>query len=212
MIETQRAPRKRPQERREEIVRAALELLAEGGAPAVSTPALARRVGVTPSAVFKHFADKEAVWRAVMTDIAEVMGARLGAAVVLEGTCTERLFALLEAYLQAVADIPAIPALLFSGEVQAGGSASYLRDEIARRFGWLHEALRTQLLAGQATGEFRRDLDIEAAAVMAAGIAQSTILRWRVHGGAVDMLAESSRMFPLFLRVVTPAEPCPSQE
>ena len=202
MTGMRRAPRKSPQERREEIVNAALQLLTEGGAPAVSTPALARRVGVTPSGVFKHFANKEEVWRAVMTHIADAMGARLRAAIRGEGTCADRLLALLEAYLLAVDEMPAIPAILFSGEVQTGGGASYLREEIARRFGWLHEALKTQLLAGQAAGEFRRDLDIEAAAVMAAGLAQSTILRWRVHGGAVDMLSEARRMFPLLLNAI----------
>jgi TetR/AcrR family transcriptional regulator len=181
------------------VVRAVLDLLAEGGAPAVSTPSIARRTGMSQSALFKHFRNKENVWRAVMDHIAVEVGDRLRIARDIEGTRADRVLAILRAYLTAVIDIPAIPALLFSGEVQAQGASSYLRDEIARRFGWLHQALHAQIDQGRASGEFRTDLDTEAAAILAAGIAQSIVLRWRVAAGPIDMLAEAERVFPIFL-------------
>ncbi len=180
-------------------MRAVLALLAEGGAQAVTTPAIARRIGVTQSALFKHFSAKEDVWRAVMDHIALEVGERLRRAARADGSHADRLLAVLRAYLTAVKDIPAIPALLFSGEVQAQGSSPYLREEIARRFGWLHDALMAPLLAGQAAGEFRRDLDVHAAAVLAAGIAQSVILRWRIFDSLIDMTADAERVFPIFL-------------
>jgi AcrR family transcriptional regulator len=199
MTTSRRAPRKSPAARRDDIVRAVLALLAEGGAGAVTTPAIARRVGVTQSALFKHFSNKEDVWRAVMDHIALEVGARLIAAGETEGSHADRLLALIRAYLTAVRDIPAIPAILFSGEVQAQGSSPYLREEIARRFGWFHSALKAQLTAGRAMGEFRGDLDVEAAAVLGAGIAQSVILRWRISDLVIDMRAEAERVFPIFL-------------
>jgi AcrR family transcriptional regulator len=199
MTASRRAPRKSPAARRDDIVRAVLALLAEGGAPAASTPAIARSIGVTQSALFKHFDNKEGIWRAVMDHIALEVGARLGTAAEADGSHADRLLAVIRAYLTAVRDIPAIPALLFSGEVQAQGASSYLREEIARRFGWFHDALLEPLRAGQASGEFRRDLDIEAAAVLAAGIAQSVILRLRIADSAIDMTAEAERVFPILL-------------
>lgn len=199
MTASRRAPRKSSAARRDDIVRAVLALLAEGGAQAVSTPAIASRVGVTQSALFKHFSNKEDVWRAVMDHIALEVGARLRGAAEAEGNHADRLLAVIRAYLTAVRDIPAIPALLFSGEVQAQGSSPYLREEIARRFRWFHDALSAQLNAGRALGEFRSDLDIEAAAVLGAGIAQSVILRWRISDLDIDMTAEAERVFPIFL-------------
>jgi AcrR family transcriptional regulator len=176
-----------------------LALLAEGGAQAVSTPAIARRIGVTQSALFKHFRNKEDIWQAVMSHIGVEMGDRLGVAAAARGSNADRVLAILCAYLTAAKDIPAIPALLFSGEVQAQGAASYLREEIARRFEWLYQALEEQLTAGKAAGEFRQDLDAKAGAILAAGIAQSIILRWRISGPPVDMTTEMDRVFPIFL-------------
>jgi TetR/AcrR family tetracycline transcriptional repressor len=50
----------------EEILDAALALLDEGGAPAVSVRGIAARVGVAPNAVYTYFPDKAAVVRALI--------------------------------------------------------------------------------------------------------------------------------------------------
>ncbi|MBM9594139.1 TetR/AcrR family transcriptional regulator [Roseitranquillus sediminis] len=46
------------------LLRAAAEAIAEDGLDAASTRSLARRVGVAPSAVFRHFSDKRALMTA----------------------------------------------------------------------------------------------------------------------------------------------------
>ncbi len=101
--------------------------------------------------------------------------------------------------IEATAPRPAMPELLFAVEAQAQGSSAYRREEIARRFGWFHDALRVQLTAGRALGEFRHDLDVEAAAVLASGIAESLILRRRISEPAIDMPAEPERVFRILL-------------
>ena len=191
--------RKAAETRRDEIVAVVLELLAEGDVSAVSTPAIARRVGVTQSALYKHFRSKEDIWRAVMDVIAVDVGGRLRQAMQTDGSRADRLFAILAAYLSAVLEIPAIPALMFAGEVRALDGASYLREEISQRFGWFHSALAEQIRAGQTDGEFRSDFDAQAAAALAAGIAQSAILRWRLGGNRIDMMGDARMAFPIFL-------------
>jgi AcrR family transcriptional regulator len=47
--------------RREQIARAALELVARGGLRAFSMAKLARRVGIAPSAIYRHFPGKDDV-------------------------------------------------------------------------------------------------------------------------------------------------------
>src|ERR1700682_5847211 len=46
-------------------VRAAMELLEEGGQTSLSLRAVARRAGVSPAAPYRHFADREALVSAV---------------------------------------------------------------------------------------------------------------------------------------------------
>jgi AcrR family transcriptional regulator len=47
------------------LVRAAMELLEEGGESALSLRAVARRAGVSPAAPYRHYADREALVSAV---------------------------------------------------------------------------------------------------------------------------------------------------
>ena len=50
------------------LLRAALELLHEGGVEALTLRAVARRAGVSPGAPYHHFADKDALLAAVAED------------------------------------------------------------------------------------------------------------------------------------------------
>jgi AcrR family transcriptional regulator len=191
--------RKSASARRHDILSAVFGLLAKGGVTAVSTPAIARRVGVTQSALFKHFRNKEALWRAVMDALALEVGSSFKAALQEGGSHADRMFAIIKAYLTVVEKIPAIPALMFAEPRQMHGAGKYMRQEINSRFGWFHNALREQIDAGMEKGEFRSDVDPNAAASLAAAIAQSLILRWRVSGGVIDMLGEADRVYPVFL-------------
>lgn len=202
MTATRRALRKSSATRQEDFVAAVFSLLAKGSASAVSTAAVARRVGVTQSALFKHYRNKEALWKAVMDALAVEVGSRLEAAARSGGSRADRMLAIIKAYLSVMRERPAIPALMFADPKLLHGAGKYVRAEVERRFGWFHRALLEQIEAGMQTGEFRPDTDPQAAASLAAGIPQSLILRWRVSGGVTDMLAEADAVYPLFLKSI----------
>ena len=76
-----RAPRGRGAELRDEVLRAAMDLLTEtGDVDAVSIRAVAQRVGVSAPAIYLHFADKQALIDAVCHEVFEVLHQRLRAA------------------------------------------------------------------------------------------------------------------------------------
>ena len=59
----------RSQEKRAAIIRAATSLFAEKGFNAVSMAALANQAGVSTATLYRHFADKEAVFGEVVDDL-----------------------------------------------------------------------------------------------------------------------------------------------
>lgn len=63
------------------LLDAADALLDEGGDGAVSLREAARRAGVSPTAAYRHFADKEALLAALALRAFEAFGAAMGAAV-----------------------------------------------------------------------------------------------------------------------------------
>ena len=51
-----------------------LVLARERGPDAITTQAIADRIGVTQGAIFRHFPDKEAIWMAVFAWVRESLG------------------------------------------------------------------------------------------------------------------------------------------
>lgn len=101
---------------RHALVEAALDLLAEGGTEALGLRELARRVGVSAAAPYRHFKDRQALIQAVAAagfekfDIA-ISGAK-------DGVAPEAQFAAMaEAYVRFALDHPRLYRLMFSSEL-----------------------------------------------------------------------------------------------
>lgn len=66
---------------REEMLRIAVELAAEGGPSAIALREVARRAGVTPSAAYRHFSGQEDLVAAVRAETLRQLSASMAAAV-----------------------------------------------------------------------------------------------------------------------------------
>ena len=95
------------------LLRAALELVEEGGESALSLRAVARRAGVSPAAPYRHYTDREALISAVAAvgyvDLAE----RLAKAHPSPST-PEELARVATAYVQFALERPALFRVMFS--------------------------------------------------------------------------------------------------
>ena len=97
---------------RSALVRAAMDLLEEGGETALSLRAVARRAGVSPAAPYRHYADREALVSAVAAVGYRELAERLAAADPSPST-PERLVSVAIAYVQFALDRPALFRLMF---------------------------------------------------------------------------------------------------
>lgn len=59
--------------RRRQIAEAALSVIAEDGLARFTSAAIARKVGVTDGALFRHFADKDAIVLAAIDRVEEIL-------------------------------------------------------------------------------------------------------------------------------------------
>ena len=92
------------------LIAAARALLDEGGPDAVGLREAARRVGVSPTATYRHFEDKEALLAALALDGFREFGAALAAA----ERAPEPLSAMGEAYVDFALAKPGMFRLMFS--------------------------------------------------------------------------------------------------
>lgn len=158
--------------RQRQIADAALRLVAAHGLARLTTSAIAREVGLTEGAIFRHFASKEGIVLAAIDRIEELFdeGAPSDAAAPLD-----RLRRFIEHRVRVVHDNGGIPRLLFSDELAlAAGEVGSARVQAIRKKG--ASTIRRCLDDAQRAGSVPRSLDIDAAALVVQGAIMAQVL------------------------------------
>lgn len=173
---------------RQALLEAATRLVADAGTEAFSLRSAAKEVGVDPAAVYRHYADREALLRAVassaMDRLADAMQDRIAAAIERwPDDAAARFMAVGEAYVRFALAEPQVFRLAFGPHTVPGDD-----DPPSRGTALLHRTLAAILPPGT---------DV------ASGADGAVVMAWAtVHGLAVLILDRRVRYDP---DVVIPA-------
>ncbi len=197
-----RPPRKRlgADERREEIIRVTLELAARQGVDDVTTQDMAKAMGVTQGAVFRHFPSKDAIWLAVMQWVRDRLMSVLGHAAAAGSDPLDALQRMFFAHIDFIAGHPSIPRVLMSEHLH--GRSTALRNLVTEMMLAYEEKIAALLQAAQSQGLARADLDTHAAATLYIGMIQGLVLQTSIFRGQRALIAEAERTFPVYLQAI----------
>jgi len=194
---SERRQRLSAEERQEEIIKAAVELVGEQSVDKVTTQDMARAVGVTQGAIFRHFPTKDMIWLGVIHWVRGRLMGVLDMAADHGSDPLDSLEKMFYAHLGFVDKVPAIPKLIFTDQLLKKNPRikelirSILADYEARVSGLLARAKAQHLV--------RADLDEHGAAVMFTGIIQGLVLRVSVIEARKSLTSEGKLVFPIFL-------------
>ena len=173
-----------------------LAILSEQGTGAVSVGAVASRVGVAPSALYRHYRDKGAM----VTDTMERLGAGLASNLALARAGADRpleaLGELLARHLDFVRENRGFPMLVFSDLVLQDPQRRQRALEVMAGF---RATVADLLRAGQLQGLVRRDLDVATAAYVYMGLFIPAGIQFHMSAGRFDLAAHARRAWPIFL-------------
>lgn len=176
-----------------EIVEAVLRLSSEVGPDRLTTQAVAEAVGLTQPAIFRHFANREALWVGVAETVAARMREAWTAAAAAAVSPVDGLRRLIVAQAGVVAAEPSILAIVFSHELRVGNPA------LAAVFRELMADLTARLAARFSACGARCPLAPADGALLALGLVQSTALRWSLLGRGFDLVGETRRLLDILL-------------
>jgi AcrR family transcriptional regulator len=191
-----RAQKIKTEIRQEQIARAALVLIARRGLNHLNIGALAREVGVVPSAIYRHYPGKDGVLESVLDLISRSLEANAEAVCEATPDALERLHLLLLRHVQLVRHHAGIPRVLFSEQIFAG-SAGRRRRAHQTLQGYLHR-IAGIVSDGQRQGQIRAGIAPDTAAVMFLGLVQPAIILWLMSNGAFDAAGHAERAWSLF--------------
>lgn len=185
-------------ERRVVTIEAVIELAGEQNPRAITTAAIARRMGLTQGALFRHFPTKEAVFQAVMAWVAERLLARVDRAATAAASPMAALEAMFLAHVAFIEQHPGIPRMLF-GELQDPGDSlpKQMVETMLRHYG---ERLQRILSDGRDRGDFHAALDIDAAATQFIGTIQGLVIRSLLAGDVRGIRKDAPAVFDIYRR------------
>lgn len=196
---TNTRPKKIPAEERRNItVEAVIDLAGSSNPDSITTAAIAKHMKLTQGAIFRHFPNKEAIWKAVVEWVARNLMARIDAAAGGIASPVARMEAMFLAHVGFVADHPGAPRMLF-GELQGARMtpAKRLAQGVMRQYA---ARLHDLIADGKACGELRDDLDTEAAAALFIGTIQGLVVQSLIAGDIGKMRVDAPRVFAIYLR------------
>ncbi len=186
--------------RREQIAEAGLSLVGNRGLKDLSIAGVARRVGLVPSGIYRHFRSKDEVLEAVL----DLIGSRL-----LNNVATARnkspdslecLKFLVMQHVKLIRENEAIPRLVFSDEVYGGnpGRKVKMYGIITRYLGEVAEIVRE----GQQKNQIRTDVDPDTISVLFLGIIQPGAILWHLSGEKFDVTKHAERAWKILRKAV----------
>ncbi len=184
------------EDRQAEIVDTVLDLSARACPGDITTVDIARSLGLTQGAIFKHFPSKDAIWLAVMGWVQSHLLSALDAAAAAAPTPLEGLRAVFMKHADFVAKHPGVPRLILN-ELQKPRDTPVKRR--AREMQESYRELVVRLLsAAEKRGEIAAGLDKQGAATLFIGALQGLMLQAMLAGSTSKLAGEARRVFALY--------------
>lgn len=191
------------EERRAVTIEAVVELAGEQNPSGITTAAIAKRMGLTQGALFRHFPNKDAIIQAVMEWVAERLMSRIETAVQAAPSPLAALERMFMAHVDFIAEHPGIPRILF-GELQRAEETGPKRmaQTLIRRYG---ERLDRLFEQGKACGELDAGLDTGAAATLFIGTIQGLVMQSLLAGNVGRIRLDAPKAFAIYRRGIRSA-------
>jgi AcrR family transcriptional regulator len=193
-----RAPKTDTERRQEQLAEAAIDLIAAEGVNALSIAGIAERVGIVPSAFYRHYKSKDEVLDAILDQLRKKLLGNAAAVRKETDKATERLKRLMERHVSLLAENHVIPQIVFSDSFYAGHRArkhkvkGIVSDYLAE--------VQKMVVEGQKEGTISPEIPPETVSVMFLGMVLPTAVIRNVTGGRFDGRRYVAEAWPVFHR------------
>ncbi len=175
-----------------------MALAADRNPSDITTTAIAKQMGLSQAALFKHFPTKDAILVAVMEWVTENLLARVDAEVRATPVPLDALEALFNAHVEFIIAHPGVPRLVF-GELQRSRRSVPGRvvQALMQSYGERVAAILARAKAQRALAE---GVDVEAAAMLFIGTIQGLVMQSLMRGDIGQLRQHAPRVFAIYRR------------
>lgn len=185
-------------ERQQEIMEAAIAIIADSGIQHLTTKELSRRIGVSEPALYRHFDSKLAILVAILNHFAEWSATTLRGIVASDRRPDDKIREVFREHIARLMDSPATSGVLFAEEIFK--DSPELAAAMTRTMDVAADSLGRILAEGVAAGVFRSDVPPEHLALTTMGSLRLLVTRWRLAGYRFNLHDEGMRLAESIVR------------
>ena len=186
--------------RHEQIAEAALDIVRSEGIKGLNVAVVAEKVGLVPSAVYRHFNNKSEIVGTVLQLIQTRLNQHYQDVIQQNLEPVEKLNLLLSRHVKLIGSNNAIPRIIFSEEVIGG-----MPEKQQQLYGIIRDVIRNVaciITEGQKKGTIRKDVPAENIAVSFLGMIQPAAIIWNLSDGEFDLIRHSKNAWELFFDAI----------
>ena len=181
--------------RQNEIIEAALKLMAEGGIRDLTIKNLAGKLKITEPAIYRHFRNKSEIVRTMIRKFDDGVD-------VSKETCKgfDGIAAFIRSRIRQVSATPSLARVMFAEELFLDDpECSELLLALMHRH---KETLETFFLEAQNSGEIRKDIPLRQLFRLVFGPVRLLVKQWGMSNQKFDLSAESEEMLSALRKIL----------
>jgi AcrR family transcriptional regulator len=187
--------------RQEQIKRAVLDIVAEDGLQNISTRNLAKRIGLSEGAIFRHFPSIRDIIKGIMEDVASDLIGPLRNIVLKPERAEDKLFKYLCQNVKYLKENRGITMLLFSEAAHLGDKE--LKDKLNQILAEQKQFIIKIVKDGISEGAWNKNTNPEDVAIIYMGIPITFNIEYILNKNELNADNFCKRMYTLILRALT---------
>ncbi len=187
--------------RPQQIVNAARKLIVKYGSGYVTIRKIAKEVGVTEGAIYRHFPSKKSIMSLMADHIAGDLLGDISKARDVARTRLETLDLTMKNHLSAIEQRRGLSFQVIAEIITQ--SDKQLNKKVAKIIDSYIGALQDLLSQGVDFGEIRDDVDLHRAAQLLFGMIQGLVTVWTLNNQNFNLVERYEELWKLFLCVIT---------
>jgi AcrR family transcriptional regulator len=188
--------------RKKQIMDAARKLIMRAGSEHVTVRNMAKEVGISQAAIYRHFRGKAEVLSFLADSVADGLLHDIDMARNVGFTSVDIIDEILRRHLSRIEQKRGVSFLVLAEIISFGDKS--LNKKVSDHIQVYVGRLRVLLADGVRAGLVRQDIDLAAAALLLFGMIQGLVNIWALNGYKFDLVEKYSELWIVYKRSLTP--------
>jgi AcrR family transcriptional regulator len=187
-------------DRQKEIINVALELIDKKGIQGLTIKNISQAIGVTEPAIYRHFENKNAILTEILDFFRHNSTVFFEKEITKENSASDKIRHLFENHFTSFSDTPALVSVIFAEGLFK--NEKDLTIKIQQFMNHNNDIIVSIITKGQASGEFRNDIEATDMAIMVMGSLRLYVKRWHFSNYSFNLTVKGKTFIDSILTLI----------